>query len=88
MWVKDSSIGRKLVMSITGLALVFFLLFHGAMNLALVFSEEAYNVICSILGAADRDRVSVGRREYPRWGRMKNTAAQLCGGIFAVQLKG
>ena len=51
MWLKDSSIGRKLVMSITGLALVFFLLFHGAMNLALVFSEEAYNVICSILGA-------------------------------------
>ena len=51
MWVKDSSIGRKLVMSITGLALVFFLLFHSAMNLALVFSEEAYNVICSILGA-------------------------------------
>ena len=38
MWLKDSSIGRKLVMSITGLALVFFLLFHGAMNLALVFS--------------------------------------------------
>ncbi len=51
MWLKDSSIGRKLVMSITGLALVFFLLFHGAMNLALVFSEEAYNVICSVLGA-------------------------------------
>ena len=51
MWLKDSSIGRKLVMSITGLALVLFLLFHGAMNLALVFSEEAYNVICSILGA-------------------------------------
>ena len=51
MWLKDSSIGRKLVMSVTGLALVFFLLFHGAMNLALVFSEEAYNVICSILGA-------------------------------------
>ena len=51
MWLKDSSIGRKLVMSITGLALVFFLLFHGAMNLALVFSEEAYNTICKLLGA-------------------------------------
>lgn len=51
MWLKDSSIGRKLVMSITGLALVFFLLFHGCMNVALVFSEEAYNWICSILGA-------------------------------------
>ena len=51
MWLKDASIGRKLGMRITGLALVFFLLFHGAMNLALVFSEEAYNVICSILWA-------------------------------------
>jgi succinate dehydrogenase / fumarate reductase cytochrome b subunit len=52
MWLKDSSIGRKLVMSITGLALVFFLLFHGAMNLALVFSDEAYNWICNFLGAS------------------------------------
>lgn len=51
MWLKDSSIGRKLVMSITGLCLVFFLLFHGCMNVALVFSEEAYNWICSVLGA-------------------------------------
>lgn len=51
MWLKDSSIGRKLVMSITGLALVFFLLFHGCMNVVLVFSEEKYNWICSILGA-------------------------------------
>lgn len=51
MWLKDSSIGRKLVMSISGLALVFFLIFHGCMNLALVFSEEAYNTICRLLGA-------------------------------------
>lgn len=51
MWLKDSSIGRKLVMSISGLGLVLFLLFHGSMNLVLVFSEEAYNVICTILGA-------------------------------------
>ena len=51
MWLKDSSIGRKLVMSISGLGLVFFLLFHGAMNVTLVFSEEAYNWICEFLGA-------------------------------------
>ncbi|MBQ2171486.1 MAG: succinate dehydrogenase/fumarate reductase cytochrome b subunit [Paludibacteraceae bacterium] len=51
MWLKDSSIGRKFVMSISGLALVFFLLFHGCMNLAVVFSEEAYNTICRLLGA-------------------------------------
>jgi len=46
-----SSIGRKLVMSITGTALVLFLLFHMAMNLAAVFSADAYNWICTLLGA-------------------------------------
>ncbi|MGN0234895.1 MAG: succinate dehydrogenase/fumarate reductase cytochrome b subunit [Paludibacteraceae bacterium] len=51
MWLTNSSIGRKFVMSITGLALVLFLLFHGCMNLALVFSEDAYNWICEMLGA-------------------------------------
>ena len=51
MWLKDSSIGRKLVMSLTGLALVFFLLFHGVMNVVVVFSEDAYNAICHFLGA-------------------------------------
>lgn len=51
MWLKDSSIGRKFIMSLTGLALVLFLFFHGSMNLAVVFSEEAYNTICHLLGA-------------------------------------
>ena len=51
MWLKDSSVGRKFVMALSGAALVFFLLFHGCMNLALVFSEEAYNAICRFLGA-------------------------------------
>ena len=51
MWLKDSSIGRKFVMSISGLALVLFLIFHGCMNLAVVFSEDAYNMICHLLGA-------------------------------------
>ncbi len=51
MWLKDSSIGRKFVMSISGMALILFLLFHGCMNLTLVFSEEAYNTICRLLGA-------------------------------------
>lgn len=51
MWLFNSSIGRKFVMSLSGLALVLFLLFHGCMNLALVFSEEAYNFICRMLGA-------------------------------------
>ena len=51
MWLINSSIGRKLVMSITGVALVLFLLFHGTMNLVVLFSEEAYNMICEFLGA-------------------------------------
>ncbi len=55
MWLKDSSVGRKLIMSITGTFLVLFLLFHGSMNLCLVidaiFGTHAYNWICSMLGA-------------------------------------
>ncbi|MCC8133360.1 MAG: succinate dehydrogenase/fumarate reductase cytochrome b subunit [Tannerellaceae bacterium] len=51
MWLLNSSIGKKLIMSISGLFLVLFLLFHMSMNLAAVFSEEAYNIICSLLGS-------------------------------------
>lgn len=46
-----STIGRKLIMSVSGLFLVLFLLFHMSMNLAAVFSTEAYNAICEFLGA-------------------------------------
>ena len=49
--VLKSSIGKKLIMSISGIALVLFLLFHAAMNVTAVFSEEAYNTICALLGA-------------------------------------
>lgn len=51
MWLLNSSIGRKLVMSISGIVLVLFLLFHLSMNVAAVFSAEAYNTICGLLGA-------------------------------------
>lgn len=51
MWLIDSSIGRKLIMSITGVFLVFFLMFHGTMNFVVLFSAEAYNMICEFLGA-------------------------------------
>jgi succinate dehydrogenase / fumarate reductase cytochrome b subunit len=51
MWLKDSSIGRKFVMSLTGLALVLFLLFHGCMNVVVVIKPEAYDAICRFLGA-------------------------------------
>ena len=51
MWLLNSSIGKKLIMSVSGLFLVLFLLFHLSMNVAAAFSGEAYNMICSLLGA-------------------------------------
>ena len=51
MWLLKSSVGRKLVMSISGIFLILFLLFHLSMNVAAVFSAEAYNTICEFLGA-------------------------------------
>ena len=51
MWLINSSIGRKVVMSVTGIALILFLTFHGCMNVAALFSGEAYNTICELLGA-------------------------------------
>lgn len=50
MWLINSSIGRKLVMSITGVCFFLFLLFHGTMNLVAVFSAEGYNEIAHFLG--------------------------------------
>ena len=37
-------------MSISGLFLILFLLFHLCMNIAAVFSGEAYNMVCELLG--------------------------------------
>jgi len=51
MWLFDSSIGRKLIMSITGGFLVLFLIFHGTMNFVVLFSADAYNAIAAFLGA-------------------------------------
>lgn len=51
MWLINSSIGRKVVMSVTGMALILFLTFHMSMNLVALFSEEGYNMICAFLGA-------------------------------------
>lgn len=47
----NSSLGKKLVMSVTGCCLVLFLLFHMAMNLVALISPEGYNTICALLGA-------------------------------------
>jgi succinate dehydrogenase / fumarate reductase cytochrome b subunit len=46
-----SSITKKLIMAVSGAGLVFFLLFHGAMNVVSIFSEDAYRWICEFLGA-------------------------------------
>lgn len=51
MWLMKSSIGRKVVMSVTGAALVLFLTFHASMNVVALISAEAYNAICTFLGA-------------------------------------
>ncbi len=51
MWLINSSIGRKVVMSVTGIALILFLTFHMSMNVVALFSGEAYNMICEFLGA-------------------------------------
>lgn len=51
MWLTNSSIGRKVIMSVTGIALILFLTFHGCMNLVALFSEEGYNWVCEMLGA-------------------------------------
>lgn len=38
-------------MSISGAFLILFVTFHMAMNVTVIFSEEAYNMICEFLGA-------------------------------------
>ncbi|MDO5035675.1 MAG: succinate dehydrogenase cytochrome b subunit [Porphyromonas sp.] len=50
MWLTKSSIGKKVVMSVTGLCLVFFLLFHATMNMVAVFSRAGYDQITHFLG--------------------------------------
>lgn len=51
MWLCNSSIGRKVIMSVTGVALILFLTFHACMNVVAIFSAEGYNMICEMLGA-------------------------------------
>lgn len=50
MWLFNSPIGRKVVMSVTGIALILFLTFHMSMNVVALFSSGAYNMICEFLG--------------------------------------
>ncbi len=51
MWLTSSSIGRKLVMAVTGACLVLFVTFHCLMNAVALAGAVAYNVICEFLGA-------------------------------------
>ncbi len=51
MWLTCSSIGRKLVMAITGACLVLFVTFHAVMNGVAIFWPAAYNAVCAFLGA-------------------------------------
>lgn len=51
MWLCNSSIGKKVLMSLSGIALILFLTFHASMNVVALFSAEAYNTICEFLGS-------------------------------------
>lgn len=51
MWLFKSSLGRKLVMSITGAFLILFVTFHVLMNAVAILWPGAYNAICEFLGA-------------------------------------
>lgn len=51
-WLINSSIGRKVVQSLSGLFLILFLLFHMCMNVVLIFNYETYDFLANeILGA-------------------------------------
>ena len=51
MWLFKSSIGRKFVMAVTGIALVLFVTFHVLMNSVALIWPAAYNQVCEFLGA-------------------------------------
>ena len=50
MWLINSSIGKKVVMSVTGICLILFLTFHACMNAVALFDGDAYNAVCGALG--------------------------------------
>lgn len=50
-FLTNSSLGKKVVMSVSGCFLVLFILFHMSMNITAIISPEAYNMICGFLGA-------------------------------------
>lgn len=50
-FLTNSSLGKKVVMSISGAFLVIFILFHMSMNVTAIISPEGYDMICAFLGA-------------------------------------
>lgn len=51
MWLLNSSVGRKIVMSLSGLFLILFVTFHVLMNAVALISPAGYNAVCHFLGA-------------------------------------
>ena len=49
MWLINSSIGKKVLMSVTGMALILFLTFHACMNVVALIDGDAYNMVCEFL---------------------------------------
>ena len=70
MWLTNSSVGRKVVMSITGLFLALFVTFHALMNAVAVLSFGAYDKICEFLGA--------------NWYAVLGTAVIACGMVVHI----
>ena len=50
MSIFSSSIGKKLIMSISGIFLVLFLTLHMCLNLVSVFSAEGFQKVCDFMG--------------------------------------
>ena len=51
MWLSSSSVGKKMLMAITGAFLILFVTFHCLMNAVAICWPAAYNSICEFLGA-------------------------------------
>lgn len=51
MWLSNSSVGRKMVMAVSGAFLVLFVTFHCLMNAVAICWPAAYNSVCEFLGA-------------------------------------
>ena len=58
-FLTNSSLGKKLVMSLTGCFLVLFILFHMSMNLVAIISPEGYNTMLT----GDGTNLSQGQRQ-------------------------